>query len=266
MLLRSQASPHSAEPAAKPEQRQDVDPPGPEPRRQPGADGHDHAQCQRVGVLDPLDLVRGRREVALHGGDRDVDDADVEHRHEHADDQHGERDTPAPVRRGTARSRPRRRGGRAGGRSGTRDVPVDDPRCGDLGGRGVGGHALECHTQVGLRRDGAATRASTPIRRHTPLNRCAGPTTSDARTTSTCGKFVASGGIAGRASDDARRPRDLHPRARRQRAALPHRPDGRQLGGPRRALPAPRDGRPRRRAAGPGRSPSTSPNGSRPAG
>ena len=61
------------------------------------------------------------------------------------------------------------------------------------------------------------------------------------------GSFVASSGKAGPASADARRPRDLHPRARGQRAALPQRPDRRQLGGLPRATPAPRCRRPRRR-------------------
>src|SRR5579884_2268215 len=59
-LLRSQASPHSADP-------------------------HHHTEHQGVSRDDPLHVVGGHSELVLQGGNGDVDDAGVEDGHEHPD-------------------------------------------------------------------------------------------------------------------------------------------------------------------------------------
>ena len=90
-------------------QRDVVDPGRPEPVGEPAADRHHHAERQLVGRGHPLDLVGGHAEVVLHGQDGHVDDADVQHRHEHAGDQHDQRQAPTAGRRGAVRSRVGRR-------------------------------------------------------------------------------------------------------------------------------------------------------------
>ena len=123
MLSRSQASPQSAEPAANASSDDVVDPgqarTGRRATRSP-------ARPRPAPACTRWRPTGSRRwwppKSRLHRGDRDVDDAGVEDRHEHADDQHGQRQAPAARRGGR-----RRRGGRAGGlhRSG---------RCGRRGG------------------------------------------------------------------------------------------------------------------------------------
>ena len=61
---------------------------------EPAAGDQRQPEGERVARDDPLDGARGGVEAALHRGDRDVDDRDVEQRHE-ADDERDAEDPPA---------------------------------------------------------------------------------------------------------------------------------------------------------------------------
>ena len=69
----------------------------PEDAREPARGGQDHRVGREVRGQHPRDLVHARRERALHVGQRDVDDGDVEHLHD--GDRHDRcRDRPPPDR------------------------------------------------------------------------------------------------------------------------------------------------------------------------